>query len=543
MHNWCGGKLLICIFDICYLIFDISYMYWADKLALAQDKKKRHRVDDMSTPSGHYHVGSLRAIATHGLVYEAMKHAGYDVDFTYVINDADPMDGMPVYLDKKIYEQHMGKPLNNIPAPDGRSESFAHQYANEYIEAARVLGFNPQIIWSYQDLYKKGAMNDYIKLALDNADIIRNIYLKVAKQNKPTGWYPFQVICPECGKVGTSLVTAWDGHEVAYECKTDLVKWAQGCGHKGKTSPYNGTGKLMWKVDWPAHWAALGVTVEGAGKEHLTAGGSRDIGIEIVKKVFKKDPPYGFIHEFLLIGGAKMSGSRGNAMNAADFVKILPPPVMRFLFVRVPYQRAINFDPTIPNTIPDLFDEYDRCAKSWFESGTKSDFGRHFEASQLGEVPKEGLYLPRFKTLVGVVNSRIDLVDFFANQKGSPLTTKEREILEERIKYANIYLERFAPQEQKLKLIETPEFSASEKQKDFLSRLAESLTNIKSSDRDSIQTAVFASLKQTDIPAKQAFQAFYQTLIGRDAGPRAADLILQFGRDKVIERLNEIDKI
>ncbi|MFS8159518.1 MAG: lysine--tRNA ligase, partial [Candidatus Roizmanbacteria bacterium] len=93
-------------------------MYWADALTAELDKNKKHRVDDMKTPSGHAHVGSLRAIGTHGLVYEAMKHAGFDVDFTYVINDLDPMDGLPVYLDEKEYGPHMGKPLYLIPAPD-----------------------------------------------------------------------------------------------------------------------------------------------------------------------------------------------------------------------------------------------------------------------------------------------------------------------------------------------------------------------------------------------------------------------------------------
>ena len=99
-------------------------MFWADQLIQNLDKKTLHRVDDQSTPSGHYHVGSLRAVAIHGIVYEAMKKAGFDVDFTYVFNDMDPMDGLPKYLDENEYLPHMGKPLFMIPAPDGKSESF-----------------------------------------------------------------------------------------------------------------------------------------------------------------------------------------------------------------------------------------------------------------------------------------------------------------------------------------------------------------------------------------------------------------------------------
>ena len=127
-------------------------------------------------------------------------------------------------------------------------------------------------------MYKAGEFDPYIKFALDNVEKVREIYLTVAKQQKPTNWYPFQVICPNCGKIGSSLVTDWDGEQVTYECKPDLVKWSVGCGHSGKISPFGGTGKLMWKVEWPASWAALGVTVEGSGKDHMSAGGSHDIG-------------------------------------------------------------------------------------------------------------------------------------------------------------------------------------------------------------------------------------------------------------------------
>ena len=76
-------------------------MYWADKLVKQLDKNIKHRVDDGSTPSGHYHVGSLIAIAVHGLVYEAMVKATFKVDFSYFFNDMEPWDGLPVYHDKK----------------------------------------------------------------------------------------------------------------------------------------------------------------------------------------------------------------------------------------------------------------------------------------------------------------------------------------------------------------------------------------------------------------------------------------------------------
>ncbi len=520
-------------------------MYWADSLAEKIKKEIHHRVDDMKTPSGHAHAGSLRAIATHGLLYEAMKHDGHDVEFTYVVNDMDPMDGLPSYLDPKIYESHMGRPVYQIPAPDGVSASFAAQYANEYIEAFNYLGFKPQIFWS-SILYKEGILDPYIKLVLDNVEKIRIIYKRESDQDKPEGWYPFQVICPECGKVGTSLVTDWDGEHVTYACKVDLVRWAKGCGARGKISPFGGTGKLMWKVDWAAHWAALHVTVEGAGKDHFSHGGSRYVAAAITREVFNLEPPFGFLHEFLLIGGAKMSSSKGNATSAADFVKILPPELGRFLHVRTPYQRAINFDPMIPDTIPDLFDEYDRCAKGYFGHTKNEDYGRFFEASQLKK-NTEPLYLPRFRQVATLSQMpSVNLQKFFEAEKGSSLTEREIEILDERIQYAKIWLAQFASQDDKFEVKkEIPDKvkDLSNGQKEFLVSLADLLQDEKSEDGEVLQQKVFELSKTTGIGARDAFGAIYISLLGKFHGPKAGWLIadlLQQDREFIISRFKNV---
>lgn len=504
-------------------------MFWADQLIQTIDKNKKHRVDDQSTPSGHYHVGSLRAVAIHGIVYEAMKKAGYDVDFTYVFNDIDPMDGLPKYLSEEEYGQHMGKPLCNIPAPDGVSESFAAQYGNEYFSAIEKMGFKPTLKLT-SHMYKAGEFDQFIKLALDNASKIREIYLTVAKQQKPTNWYPFQVICPNCGKIGSSLVTDWDGEQVTYECKPDLVKWSVGCGHSGKVSPFGGTGKLMWKVEWPASWAALGVTVEGSGKDHMSAGGSHDIGERIAPEIFKYQAPFAFMTEFFLVGGAKMSSSKGIGFTAIDMFSIMPAELVKFLIVRTPYKRAINFDLTASATIPDLFDEYDRCAKEFFKSGIETDMGRMYEAAQIGELPElERLHLPRFRQVATLIQMpSVNVQKFFEDEKGSPFSKPEQELLEDRIRFAKIWLERYADEKDIFTISKMLPSRASEldsDQKLFLSRVASDLLNEHYSDGEALQQAIFELSKTVGIPPKKAFQAIYLVLINKDHGPKAGWLL------------------
>jgi lysyl-tRNA synthetase, class I len=519
-------------------------MYWADKLVSSLDKSKKHRVDDMKTLSGMPHIGSLRAILTHDIVYKVMKSSGFDVVFSYVFNSLDPMDGLPVYLDKLTYQEHMGKPLYKIPSPIEGYASYGEYYALKYKETFNILGCEPEIYWSHE-LYEAGKFNDLIKMALDDREEIRKIYFEVAKKETPDNWYPFQVVCPNCGKIGTTFVSDWDGKEVTYECKPDLVKWAVGCGHKGKVSPYNGNGKLFWKVDWPAHWAVLDVTVEGAGKDHFTKGGSRDFGVEIMKRVFKKEPPFGFMHEFLLVGGHKMSSSKGVGLSADKAVEILPPELVRFLVTRVPYQRAINFDPEMPNTIPDLFDEYDRCADNYYQKGDK-DLAEAYVLSQIAEFPAENFFRPRFKQVVTIAQMpNIDIYDFFEKQKDEKLSQIDRDVIDQRLKYAKYYLENFADPKDKFTYNEKiPELAENLTviEKKALIALQEVLEDVKSEeiDGEKLQNLIFEKAKSNKIDTKTMFSVIYKVLLGKTSGPKAGWLIVDVGIQKVLKRITEL---
>src|SRR3989344_8931232 len=101
------------------LIYNI-YMFWVDKLAqeLKTRKLKLEWVDDMKTPSGRIHVGSLRGVVINDLIYHGLIDAGVMAKFTYVFEDQDPLDKLPHYLDDKTWGEHLGKPLFQIPSPE-----------------------------------------------------------------------------------------------------------------------------------------------------------------------------------------------------------------------------------------------------------------------------------------------------------------------------------------------------------------------------------------------------------------------------------------
>src|SRR5258708_7234185 len=433
-----------------------------------QKKISELHVDDMKTPSGRVHTGALRGLMLHDIVAKALAAKTKNVVSTYVFNDMDPMDGLPEYLDPTEYAQHMGKPLYHIPAPPleksgvnfstatpaerktySQAKSFAEFYATDFITAFRKLGGSQEIVWSHE-LYEAGKMDEQMHSALDNVEEIRRIYKEVADYELPKNWFPFQPICPNCGKIGTTLVTGWDGKVVTFECQKNKVKWAEGCETKGSVSPFGGTGKLLWKVDWPAHWKTMGVTIEGAGKDHTSAGGSRDMANQLVENVFHAPVPFDIPYEWILIRGAKMSSSKGVGTSAREFVELFPPEVGRFLFVNKLYSQVIDFDPQTM-TIPDLFDDYDLGARIfWSEGEGDSRLGRSFELSQL-KTPPKSYFLPRFRDVATWMQyPEIDLAEKFAEIKGAALTKEETTELHQREHYAKVWIDRYAPEDFRL---------------------------------------------------------------------------------------------
>jgi lysyl-tRNA synthetase, class I len=514
-------------------------MHWADKIAqeiIASGKYKPYWVDDMKTPSGFAHIGSMLGPMIHSTVYRALGDAGHEAVLTYVFNDFDTID--------EVHE-HAGEVLRMVPSPDLNFNSLGEFLADDLKKSLEYLGFEARYLSSW-DLYHQGKFDEVIKLALDNSGKIQDIYQKVSgSPKKAAGWLPFQVICEKCGKLGTTKVFDWDGEKVSYRCEPDLVAWAKGCGHEGKITPFGGTGKLPWKVDWAAHWKVIGVTIEGAGKDHASAGGSYDIAMTICKKVFDYPMPCKLPYEFILIGGKKMSSSKGVGLKAHDLVKILPAEVARFLFVSSDIKSQSNFDPEGSMAIPDLFDAYDASWQAYDKQGDEK-LARIYVLSQIKNIPEKekGFFAPRFRDIANYLSQGLTKEEILAKlteTKGGNLDDSEIETAEERIKYAKVWLENYAPDEYKFEMTEkVPEAAnkLSADQKKYLLKIMDFLG--KSTDAQALQIDLYELSKQMKINSKDAFSAIYLSLIGKTHGPRAGVLILNLGTDKVTKRLKEV---
>ncbi|MBM2820341.1 MAG: lysyl-tRNA synthetase [Candidatus Berkelbacteria bacterium] len=527
-------------------------MFWVDEIIediLKKIPKDSYLITDWTTPSGHSHVGALRGVIVHDIIRQGLEAKNKKAGFQFGFDDFDPMDGLPIYVDKS-WEKFMGIPLSRVPAPDGQSKSFSEQYLQEFTDVFNGLGITPQIVKT-SELYKSGKFNKAISLVLDNAQEIRKIYKEVSGSDKGEDWFPLQVVCPKCGKIGTTKVTDWNGKEVRFKCQENLVKWAKGCGYEGSKSPFDGNAKLPWKVEWACKWFIFGTDIEGEGKDHSAAGGSRDIANAIYRKVFsaqgrsaaggKKEPPYDIPYEFFLVGGKKMASSKGLGVTAKDMVDFLPANILRFLFVRTRAKRAIEFKPE-GETIPLLYDEFDRNMELFYKD-PKQDLARAYYYS-VGSDKEQTLYQPRFSKIAYMLQMpRVDVFEYAKEEKGSELTEIEKKEIENRIEIAKKWLQNYAPENYKFTILDKmPAVDLSEKQKEFLAKILETFQSKEDWSGEDLHKKIHNVKNDLKINPRDAFASIYQIFIGKDSGPQAGWLLASLDREFVLLRLQEIEK-
>jgi len=523
-------------------------VFWADELAAAATGPQV--VNDSKTPSGTVHVGSLRGPVVVDTIARALRRADVAVQLRYGVDDLDPMDAQALLTPDAI-ERFMGVPLAHVPDPAGDChDSYARHFAGVFVDTFDGLGIRPDTYYWMSEIYGSGAMDPFIRRALDGAATIREIYRRVAKVNHPDAWHPLFVICESCGRIGTTIVTGWDGEHVRYECRPDLVTWAIGCGHSGEVSPFGGRAKLPYNVDWAAKWELFGVTIEPAGKDLSTAGGSRDRSDAVAREVFGNEPPLNVPYEFLNIGGKKMSTSKGLGASATQIVDAVPPEQLRLLFLRPRPNTAIEFDPHGTDAIPRLFDESDRLAAAIDGREVRGELPAHHEQvyryslvePDADLAAEAAAFRPAFSHLALLEQiPGVDIIERVTAEKTAPLTPRETEILDERRAAARAWLAAYAPDTARIAVRDAlPEVSGglTDAQRAYLGRLADASAAPPSSG-EAWQALIFSTAKEAGLSAGDAFRAVYLAFLGRTNGPRAGWLVASLDADFVTRRLGE----
>jgi lysyl-tRNA synthetase class 1 len=513
-------------------------MFWCDKLI--EKIEGPQTINDSKTPSGRAHVGALRGPLIHDAIFRSLKAKNVPVRYLFGVDDYDPVDEIP-YGEAEHFEKYLGAPLCNVPPPPGsKATDMADHYISEFFGVFNELGIHPEY-YRMRDIYRTGKFNEAIDAILRKADVVRRIYKEVSGSDRPSDWHPFQVVCENCGRIGTTVVTAYDGKEVTYECKPDLVKWAVGCGHRGKMSPFDGKGKLPWKLEWCAKWRTFPVTIEGAGQDHSTKGGSRDVAMACLRAIFGQEPPLNCPYDFFLVGGAKMSSSKGIGVTSRDMADFLPPEILRFLLIRPPPRQTVNFEPSEVYIIK-LFNEFDRNQDKFFhDPKALAADKRVYELSQVSPEPDH--WVADFQLVAALTQMpHLDAEKELEKRKGSPFTELEKKHLALRIRAARYWVEHYATEEEKTRLQENLPARAQElsaAQRAFLQTLATLLPKAQW-EGSALQVCVFNATRLTPIDQPSAFKAIYRVLLDRDNGPKAGNFLSFLDRDFVIRRCSEL---
>lgn len=522
-------------------VFEEASVALKDKIA----KGEKLVIRDEKTASGRVHVGSLRALALHAALAERMGESEIPHVFKYEINDYDVMDGLPAYLDQNIYQSYMGKILYYAPSPEEGADNFPDYFGNEYRGVIESIGYHPEFYKS-SELYLTGKMNEPIRTVLEHADIIRNIYKSVSNSNKPADWFPLNVVCEKCGKIGTTRVNAFDGEQVSYVCEPNAVSWAEGCGHTGTQSPFDGKGKLPWKVEWAAKWVVLSVDVEGGGKDHYSKGGARDVADHIAREVFNYEPPFGVANEFFLVGGKKMSSSKGAGSSAKEVANLVPPHILRLALLAKDINKQTNFDPE-GDTIPLLFDRYDTLAEHYWQGNEDDDtrlfYFIHPESDKELFAPR---FLPKFSLIAFLVQMpHLDLENEIERMKGEALTDADKKEITLRAEYAKRWL-KIADEQYRFELAYdgVPESAQnlSSTQKDVFKKVIAYVETQDVLDGQELHTKLHEIRKESDLEPADFFGALYQAFLGKNSGPKAGWFLSVLDRGFLLERLKEISE-
>jgi lysyl-tRNA synthetase class 1 len=295
------------------------------------------------------------------------------------------------------------------------------------------------------------------------------------------------------------------------------------------------------------------VTIEGCGKDLATKGGSRDRSDAISRQVFEREPPVNVAYEFLNVGGRKMSTSQGRGAAAHEIADLLPPELLRFLFLRHRPGRALDFNPE-GDTIPGLFDEFDRIAaaaagdvsperKGTLPPDAERIFALSLVDASADPVREARHFRPPFRHLAVLIQvPGVDLEARMTAEKGAPLDPAEREILEARAEVCRRWLADFAPERYRIEVSAELPLEAGELDEParrFLTALADAAT-LEAPDAGSAwQDLIFRTSQGAELASSPAFTALYVVFLGRSNGPRAGWLLASLDPTFVIGRLRE----
>lgn len=506
-------------------------MKWLNTIVteiIAQKPEGEVIVESGISPSGSYHMGYLREIIICDAVVLALRARGRDAKHIHFVDDLDGFRKVPANLPEE-YSQYLGKPLCDMPAPDGSDVSYADYCLQDFLDNVAKLGVEIEVHRSHEK-YRSGFFTKTIEQTLEKVGEVRAILEEVSGRKLDEQWSPIQV-----NEDGYLKKRPFSGIDIEKKLITYLNKDNQ----EQETAYDAGQVKLDWRLDWPARWALIGVDVEPFGRDHATKGGSYDTGKALVEKIFGGYAPLPIGYNFVNRAGdtKKMSASKGNGILMSEVTAVLPAEVARFFILRSPPANALFFDPE--GGVVRLIDEFAELLAN--EDKTEED--KKLLDLCLNNLPKTTVSPVPFSHLVASYQAALKdddkTLEILKRTEYEAITEQNSQMIKDELHYIDQWLKTWAPDDVKFELVDSVAAEQfSEAQKSYMSQLA---TMIESAPTDAsgewFHKAVYEFKDKTDLQSKELFITLYQVLIGKDAGPRVGWFLSMLPRDWLVNRL------
>ena len=475
-------------------------------------------------PSGLPHIGTFNEVARTSFVRHAYEELTGNP--TRLIAFSDDMDGLRKVPDnvpnRPMLEEHLGKPLTQIPDPFEKHESFAHHNNAMLRSFLDRYGFDYEFL-SATDCYTSGQFNAVIRKVLHGWEAIMGVMLPTLREDRRKTYSPVLPISKSSGRVLQVPVEVID-------VEAGLIAFDDEDGTRVQQSAFDGAAKLQWKVDWAARWVALGVDYEMAGKDLIDSV----IQSGKIARILGGRPPEGFNYEmFLDEKGEKISKSKGNGLSLEEWLRYGSEPSLSFYIYREP-KRAKSLHIGV---IPRAVDEYWQFRGNYPSQPVEQKLGNPVHHIHSGKVPTEALPLTfglllNLVSLPGVADKETAwrFVQRYA-PTSSPTSDPE---LDELISLAVNYARDLVVPTLKRRDPSAMEADALRDLDSELKKLPDDANG------EVIQHAVFEVGKRHPFESLRTwFQALYETLLGSSQGPRMGSFIALYGIDNTRKLIAE----
>lgn len=486
-------------------------------------------VESGGSPSGTHHLGHMRELIICDAILLELRRRGRQAKHIYFSDDLDGLRKVPVDVPES-FEQYLGMPLCDIPSPDGKASSYGEYFTDQLKRACSALGIEVDFIASHQK-YRSGFFVPAIERALERLEQAKNALESISGRKLDDTWSPIQIM--EDGRLKKRVFASID------TTKKEL-KYLSATGQEQIISYSDGRVKLDWRLDWPGRWWLLNVAAEPFGRDHASAGGSYDTGVQIMEDVYMAPAPYPVAFDFINLAGdtKKMSASKGTGLDAEEGVTFMPAEVVRYLVLSPPPKKRIYFDPIAD--VVRMMDEYAELAakeqKTDYEKQLIYICTRGNEENNVSRVPFSHLVASYQASLRDPAKT----IEVISRTEHADIALAEAKVIKSELKFIDKWLDTRAPDELKFSLakhIEKSDFTENEMKlfQNLAMKIAEAPAD---ADGAWFHQAIYDNKDALGMQPKEMFSALYRLLIAKTSGPRAGWFLSILPRDWLIARLN-----